>query len=88
MASSIASHPADTLLSKVNARKKDTKSSKMWVSIVEAVKELRWRGIWRGTLPRMGMVGVLAAFQLLAYDFTKVSLNLPVSQGVKERHGK
>lgn len=43
--------------------------------------------MWNGVVTRMMMVGVLASFQLLAYDATKVMFGLPVSQGVKARHG-
>ena len=76
VASAIASHPADTLLTKINASKQG-----FW-SIVQSVS---FSNIWAGLMPRMGMVGVLAALQLLVYDAAKVTLfGLPTSQGIKK----
>jgi solute carrier family 25 phosphate transporter 3 len=77
IASAVVSHPADTVLTKVNATE-----GGLW----EALKQVGLRGMWAGLIPRMGMVGVLAALQLLVYDGAKVTLfNLPTSQGIKNK---
>lgn len=76
VASAVASHPADTLLTRVNVSK-----SGVWT----VLRQLGFSGIWSGLMPRMGMVGVLAALQLLVYDTAKVVLfGLPTSQGIKQ----
>lgn len=77
VASAIASHPADTLLTKINASEHG-----VWA----ALKGTSWQGIWAGLVPRMGMVGVLAALQLLVYDASKVTLfGLGTSRGIKHK---
>lgn len=76
VASAIVSHPADTLLTRVN----NGQGMSLW-------KALQGTNIWAGLVPRMGMVGVLAALQLLTYDATKVLIfGLPTSQGIKKHH--
>lgn len=73
--SAVASHPADTILTKVNVSKDG-----LWT----VLKQTGIGGLWSGLVPRMGMVGVLAALQLLVYDSAKVTLfGLPTSQGIK-----
>lgn len=75
VASAIASHPADTVLTKVNVTE-----GGLW----SVLKQTGFTGIWAGLMPRMGMVGVLAALQLLVYDAAKVTLfGLPTSQGIR-----
>jgi len=90
VAGAAASHPADTLLTAVNVRSEDAAAHthggpapSVWSSLRAASSELGWSGIWRGLFPRMGMVGVLAAFQLWIYDAAKVMVfHLPVTQGI------
>ena len=55
-------------------------------ALISKTKELGWRGIWRGIFPRMGMVGIMAASQLLIYDASKVLIfGLSVTQGIPSR---
>jgi len=91
VASAVASHPADTLLTAVNASTKSSVTSTSLAPLPSSViaalrmktKELGWRGIWRGVFPRMGMVGIMAACQLWVYDASKVMIfGLPVTQGI------
>lgn len=80
VASAVASHPADTLLTRINVKK-----GGMWA----VLRETGFMGLWAGLLPRMGMVGTLAALQLLTYDAAKVTLfALPTSQGIKQHQNK
>lgn len=75
VASAIASHPADTILTRANVAEG---------GLFVVLRQVGFGGLWAGILPRMGMVGVLAALQLLAYDTAKVALfGLPPSQGIK-----
>ena len=90
VASAVVSHPADTLLTAVNA--KDSGSTGMpekkgstgvLRSLVSSAKTLGWSGIWAGLFPRMGMVGILAAFQLWVFDSSKLYIfGMRVSQGI------
>lgn len=93
VASAIASHPADTLLTSMNISNKITNGKTRVIpqtTVISAlsskVKELGWRGIWRGVFPRMGMVGIMAASQLWIYDTSKVLIfGLSVTQGIPTR---
>lgn len=73
----VASHPADTILTRANTTN---------APLLSIVHKAGVRGIWAGLLPRIAMVGFLASLQLLVYDTAKVVLfGLPTSQGIK-RH--
>jgi len=65
----IVSHPADTVVSKLN---QDSGST-----AVEAVKKLGFAGLWKGLTPRIIMIGTLTAAQWFIYDAVKVYLRMP-----------
>uniref|UniRef100_A0A2I9LPF7 Phosphate carrier protein, mitochondrial n=1 Tax=Centruroides hentzi TaxID=88313 RepID=A0A2I9LPF7_9SCOR len=65
----IVSHPADTVVSKLNQEKGST--------AIEAAKKLGWKGLWKGLTPRIIMIGTLTALQWFIYDAVKVWLRLP-----------
>ncbi|XP_047502853.1 phosphate carrier protein, mitochondrial-like [Penaeus chinensis] len=65
----IVSHPADTIVSKLN---QDKGSTAMGVA-----KDLGMAGLWKGLFPRIIMIGTLTALQWFIYDAVKVTLNLP-----------
>ena len=65
----VVSHPADTVVSKLNQEKGST--------AVEAAKKLGMAGLWKGLTPRIIMIGTLTALQWFIYDAVKVYLNLP-----------
>ncbi|XP_064473923.1 phosphate carrier protein, mitochondrial-like [Ornithodoros turicata] len=65
----IVSHPADTVVSKLNQEKGST--------ALEAAKKLGWGGLWKGLTPRIIMIGTLTALQWFIYDAVKVWLRLP-----------
>lgn len=65
----VVSHPADTVVSKLNQDKGST--------AVEAAKKLGMAGLWKGLTPRIIMIGTLTALQWFIYDAVKVFLNLP-----------
>jgi len=65
----IVSHPADTVVSKLN---NDVGSTP-----VSAAKELGMKGLWAGLGPRIIMIGTLTALQWFIYDSVKVAFRLP-----------
>jgi len=65
----IVSHPADTVVSKLNQDKGST--------AVGIAKKLGFMGLWKGLVPRIIMIGTLTALQWFIYDGVKVYLRLP-----------
>lgn len=65
----LVSHPADTLVSKLNQKKGTT--------VGELVKELGFMGLWGGLVPRIIMIGTLTALQWFIYDGFKVAVGMP-----------
>jgi len=65
----IVSHPADTIVSKLNNDKTATVGS--------VAKSLGWAGMWKGLGPRIIMIGTLTALQWFIYDGVKVGLGIP-----------
>jgi solute carrier family 25 phosphate transporter 3 len=65
----IVSHPADTVVSKLNQDKGST--------AVGVAKKLGFLGLWKGLVPRIIMIGTLTALQWFIYDGVKVYLRLP-----------
>jgi len=65
----IVSHPADTIVSKLN----QAKGSNM----IDVAKALGFMGMWKGLGPRIIMIGTLTALQWFIYDSVKVVLRLP-----------
>lgn len=69
----IVSHPGDTIVSKLNEKK--TEGSSM-VAIRNTIKELGFRGIWRGLTTRIIMIGSIAGLQWWIYDSFKTIFGL------------
>lgn len=65
----IVSHPADTVVSKLNQAK--------GASALDVAKQLGWKGLWGGLGPRIIMIGTLTALQWFIYDGVKVGLRMP-----------
>lgn len=65
----IVSHPADTVVSKLNKEKGST--------ALECAKKLGWGGMWKGLMPRIVMIGTLTAAQWFIYDAFKVAMRMP-----------
>jgi solute carrier family 25 phosphate transporter 3 len=65
----IISHPADCIVSKLNAGTGG--------SVGSVAKELGFAGLWKGLGPRIIMIGTLTALQWFIYDSVKVALRLP-----------
>lgn len=71
----IVSHPADTVVSKLNNMGKGEGG------VGKILKDLGPLGIWRGLGPRIAMIGTLTALQWFIYDTFKVYVGLPTSGG-------
>lgn len=65
----IVSHPADTIVSKLNQDRGST--------ALEAAKKLGMAGLWKGLTPRIVMIGTLTALQWFIYDAVKIVLGIP-----------
>lgn len=65
----VVSHPADTLVSKLNQEK--------GASSVDVLKKIGFGGLWKGLGPRIIMIGTLTALQWFIYDSVKVALSIP-----------
>jgi len=65
----VVSHPADTIVSKLNNEK--------GLTVGAAVKKVGFAGLWKGLTTRIIMVGTLTALQWFIYDTVKVVLGLP-----------
>lgn len=65
----IVSHPADTVVSKLNQEK--------GLTAVEAAKRLGFAGMWKGLVARIIMIGTLTAAQWFIYDAFKVATSMP-----------
>lgn len=67
----VVSHPADTLVSKLNNVQK-AEGEGTGAAIGKILKDLGFSGIWRGLGARIVMVGTLTALQWFIYDTFKV----------------
>jgi len=65
----IVSHPADTIVSKLNQDKGAT--------IGDVARKLGFAGLWKGLIPRIIMIGTLTGAQWFIYDAVKVALDIP-----------
>lgn len=65
----IVSHPADTVVSKLN--------NDVGSTAIGAARELGMKGLWKGLGPRIIMIGTLTALQWFIYDSVKVAFRLP-----------
>lgn len=65
----IVSHPADTIVSKLNQQKGS--------SFITIGKNLGLLGMWKGLVPRIVMIGTLTALQWFIYDSVKVYFRMP-----------
>lgn len=83
----VVSHPADTVVSKLNNVKRAPGESAL-SSITTILKELGPSGVWRGLGARIIMVGTLTAMQWFIYDTFKVYVGLPTSGSVEPRGSK
>lgn len=65
----VVSHPADTVVSKLN--------NDVGSTAISAARDLGMKGLWKGLGPRIVMIGTLTALQWFIYDSVKVAFRLP-----------
>ncbi|KAJ1964831.1 Cu/Pi carrier [Dipsacomyces acuminosporus] len=76
----IVSHPADTLVSKLNNIAK-AEGESTGALAMRILKDLGFAGVWTGLAPRIFMIGTLTALQWFIYDTFKVQTGLPTTGG-------
>jgi solute carrier family 25 phosphate transporter 3 len=93
VSSAITSHPADTILSRINMQAKKqihagagvAQKTSNWQATKQIIGELGFMGLWKGLGTRCLMVGLLSAGMFLIYDSVKVVCGLPTSSGVGKK---
>ncbi len=75
----VISHPADVLVSKLNADRQPGEGALKAVGRIYG--NIGFAGLWNGLPVRIVMIGTLTAFQWLIYDSFKVYLGLPTTGG-------
>ncbi|KZF21616.1 mitochondrial carrier [Xylona heveae TC161] len=75
----VVSHPADVMVSKLNAERQAGESAVKAISRIYG--NIGFTGLWNGLPVRIVMIGTLTAFQWLIYDSFKVALGLPTTGG-------
>jgi len=94
VASAIASHPPDTVLSRINMEAKKQIHAGVgikhkisnWQATKQIIGELGFKGLWKGLGTRCFMVGLLSAGMFLIYDSVKVVCGLPTSSGIGKKN--
>ena len=77
----VVSHPADTIVSKLNESKSEGSAL---TKIGEIMRELGFKGIWRGLMTRIIMIGTLTGLQWWIYDTFKTITGLQAT-GVESK---
>ncbi|GAA5828203.1 hypothetical protein JCM10212_003289, partial [Sporobolomyces blumeae] len=72
----VVSHPADTMVSKLNAPLKPGEAKP---SVGSIYSQIGFSGLWAGLGTRIFMIGTLTALQWLIYDSFKVAVGLPTT---------
>lgn len=70
----VISHPADVMVSKLNADRKAGEGAGQAISRIYT--NIGFKGLWNGLPVRIAMIGTLTAFQWLIYDSFKVYLGV------------
>ncbi|KAJ1648481.1 Cu/Pi carrier [Dispira simplex] len=74
----IVSHPADTMVSKLNNVSKAPGESTLQLA-GRIYKDIGMAGLWRGLGARIVMIGTLTGLQWFIYDIVKVQFGLPTT---------
>jgi solute carrier family 25 phosphate transporter 3 len=76
----IVSHPADTMVSKLNNVKSEEKVS-IATSVSKIYADIGFSGLWRGLTTRIIMIGTLTGLQWWIYDSFKALVGLQTTGG-------
>ncbi|KAK3335395.1 mitochondrial carrier domain-containing protein [Cercophora scortea] len=75
----IVSHPADVMVSKLNANRK---AGEAFGAVTSRIyKEIGFAGLWNGLPVRIVMIGTLTGLQWMIYDYFKIFMGLPTTGG-------
>lgn len=77
----VVSHPADVMVSKINAEKQAGESTGAAVSRIYS--KIGFGGLWNGLPVRIVMIGTLTGLQWLLYDSFKAYVGLPTTGAKK-----
>jgi len=75
----IVSHPADVMVSKLNANRSPGEA--FGAAISRIYKDIGFGGLWNGLPVRIVMIGTLTGLQWMIYDSFKIFLGLPSTGG-------
>jgi solute carrier family 25 phosphate transporter 3 len=75
----IVSHPADVMVSKLNADRQAGESFGAATSRI--YKSIGFGGLWNGLPVRIVMIGTLTGLQWMIYDYFKIFMGLPTTGG-------
>ena len=76
----IVSHPADTMVSKLNNMKSDKPVGTL-TAVSKIYSDIGFSGLWRGLTTRIVMIGTLTGLQWWIYDSFKTAVGLQTTGG-------
>ncbi|KAL1986724.1 hypothetical protein VTN96DRAFT_5929 [Rasamsonia emersonii] len=82
----IVSHPADVMVSKLNANRQPGEAFGAVISRI--YKDIGFMGLWNGLVVRIVMIGTLTGLQWMIYDAFKIFMGLPTTGGPVEEQKK
>ncbi|KAI0008803.1 mitochondrial phosphate carrier protein [Xylariaceae sp. FL0662B] len=75
----IVSHPADVLVSKLNANRKPGEG--FGAAVARNYRDMGFMGLWNGLPVRIVMIGTLTGLQWMIYDYFKIFMGFPTTGG-------
>ncbi|KAK7747779.1 Cu/Pi carrier [Diatrype stigma] len=75
----VVSHPADVLVSKLNANRKPGEG--FGAAVARNYKDTGFMGLWNGLPVRIVMIGTLTGLQWMIYDYFKIFMGFPTTGG-------
>jgi len=75
----IVSHPADVMVSKLNAVRKPGEA--FGAVMGRIYQDIGFKGLWNGLPVRIVMIGTLTGLQWMIYDYFKIFMGLPTTGG-------
>ncbi|KAL3492517.1 mitochondrial carrier domain-containing protein [Aspergillus germanicus] len=82
----IVSHPADVMVSKLNANRQPGEA--FGAAMSRIYKDIGFRGLWNGLPVRIVMIGTLTGLQWMIYDSFKIFMGLPTTGGGPQKEQK
>ncbi|CZS91567.1 probable phosphate transport protein, mitochondrial [Rhynchosporium agropyri] len=82
----IVSHPADVMVSKLNANRQSGEA--FGAAMGRVYKDIGFSGLWNGLPVRIVMIGTLTGLQWMIYDYFKIFMGLPTTGGAAPKQEK